>query len=640
MRAPNGPLASRSSNAMPYDKPNPPNPRPLMPTISASAMKNINTIPLTPRIAGSNPSSSTPLVRRATRQDITPTPNSTQREGRSTPVSSFISNNITPRSGSRKSRVDSTNTTPTGTPTSTPACETFRIPTERSIGPAGLGIISLDSSQSRLMAAFSPGQLELDVSRDQIRNHPQSAGKFFYASDTKSTLTQSQPQRQIQHKQPTFLYANGETVLSTGGSTAALSPPNEEKVKAKFVHANGTPDITAGIPPAHSFGSTGSTVSSTSHITSPRLAPAVNCQPRPVSPTKLADQITYPNTRNINTAPSLILPQNLPHSGPISVNNTGLIGGHSKSPSIDRETSIVTRCLLEEDYAGSVSPSLPSSIISPIITSPTEQNGPQVVLDSGPTTSEVTSPMKAGHSLEHMNELAANARRERKVLDLEITNSSLAAINRTLEREMRKQTAELRRYRRLSRSGRLSIATGASRASTGSLLLSDIAEDVKASDASEDDGYDDPDDSSEIESIDDDSLSPSALAESDARHQKRDEERLQLDLSKHQQLLIDSQKMNQSLKRCLGWTEELINEGKKALAYRIHVSDVELGGRVLSLDDIEDNEDDVLVEEEFYGSSSDLGRPLRPEEAKSDGKEDRDSGIDLGLGPPGCPPSP
>lgn len=203
------------------------------------------------------------------------------------------------------------------------------------------------------------------------------------------------------------------------------------------------------------------------------------------------------------------------------------------------------------------------------------------------------SPTKAGHSLERMNELAANARRERKVLDLEITNSSLAAINRTLEREMRKQTAELRRYRRLSRSGRLSIATSASiRTSTG-LSTIDGDEDESTAQLSDlgEEGSDEASDfDSSEDSIDDGSLDPEALAASDLRHRKRDEKRLQLDLSKHQQLLIDSQKLNESLKRCLGWTESLISEGKKALEYSVRVSDVELGGRVLVVDDAEETE--------------------------------------------------
>jgi hypothetical protein len=99
-------------------------------------------------------------------------------------------------------------------------------------------------------------------------------------------------------------------------------------------------------------------------------------------------------------------------------------------------------------------------------------------------------------------------------------------------------------------------------------------------------------------SLDDDSssvLSPTSRSDYDARHRAKDERRLMLDLSKHQQLLVDSQKMNQSIKRCLGWTEELIKEGNRALAYRVKVSDVELGGRVLSRDEDED-EDEAAAE--------------------------------------------
>lgn len=158
---------------------------------------------------------------------------------------------------------------------------------------------------------------------------------------------------------------------------------------------------------------------------------------------------------------------------------------------------------------------------------------------------------------------------------------------------MRKQTAELRRYRRLSRSGRLSIATSASiRTSTG-LSTIDGDEDESAaqlSDLGEEGSEEVSDFDSSEDSIDDRSLDPEALAASDLRHRKRDEKRLQLDLSKHQQLLIDSQKLNESLKRCLGWTEGLISEGKKALEYSVRVSDVELGGRVLVVDDAEETE--------------------------------------------------
>ena len=58
--------------------------------------------------------------------------------------------------------------------------------------------------------------------------------------------------------------------------------------------------------------------------------------------------------------------------------------------------------------------------------------------------SGLQSPTKTGHPLDRMNELTANSReREESAWISRITNSSLAAINRTLEREMRKQAAEL-----------------------------------------------------------------------------------------------------------------------------------------------------------------------------------------------------
>lgn len=86
---------------------------------------------------------------------------------------------------------------------------------------------------------------------------------------------------------------------------------------------------------------------------------------------------------------------------------------------------------------------------------------------------------------------------------------------------------------------------------------------------------------------DDDTLSPGAVAEHDARHRIRDEKKFYLDLAKHQELLIDSQKMNQSIKRCLSWTEDLLRDGKRALAYKVQISDIDIGGRVLSSDDTE-----------------------------------------------------
>lgn len=98
-------------------------------------------------------------------------------------------------------------------------------------------------------------------------------------------------------------------------------------------------------------------------------------------------------------------------------------------------------------------------------------------------------------------------------------------------------------------------------------------------------------------------MTPNTYAEHDARLRAKDEKRLQLDLSKHRELLVDSQKMNQSLKRCLGWTEDLIREGQKALDYHVGV-----GGRVLTPDEVEP---DTLHRRGLLSPSIDeLGNPL------------------------------
>lgn len=247
------------------------------------------------------------------------------------------------------------------------------------------------------------------------------------------------------------------------------------------------------------------------------------------------------------------------------------------------------------------------------------------------------SPTKSMHSNDAVSELVANARRERKVQDLEITNASLEAINRTLERQLRKQTAELRRYRRLSRSGRFSTAAS-SRVTSAAMTdpavdLSDLSEEDRTEPADDLDSLHESDFSSdEVDSDDGDSFT-SPSAKMDARR-KRDEMRLQLDLTKHQELLIDSQKMNHSIKRCLDWTEVLIKEGNKALAYSVRVSDVELGGRVLSPpDEDSDNEDenshhddsishDVSGDDESVINHTEVLEPNKP-------PPDRDSGVEL-----------
>jgi hypothetical protein len=188
--------------------------------------------------------------------------------------------------------------------------------------------------------------------------------------------------------------------------------------------------------------------------------------------------------------------------------------------------------------------------------------------------------------VQNMNKLAANARRERKVLDLEISNSSLLAINRALEREMRKQNAELRQLRRLNRCSRLSIAASLRSVSGDGLSILSELDDTE-SDQSSCHSNEESSDTSDNESSNGDAATANSASEGDSRPCSRDERRFLRDLSKHQELLVDSQKMNQSIKRCLGWTENLIQEAKRALEYHVRVSEIEIGGRVLAPDEVD-----------------------------------------------------
>lgn len=207
---------------------------------------------------------------------------------------------------------------------------------------------------------------------------------------------------------------------------------------------------------------------------------------------------------------------------------------------------------------------------------------PDSPVRAGETSQRPLSASQADLS-QSIGDPAADARRERKVLDLEITNSSLLAINRSLEREVRKQKSELRRMRRMTRNSNrqswLSQSSGGAQLSALDEDSEDLDEDERSDDADGDEGSDGG-------SLDDEALSPEALAQNDARHQRGDERRLLLDLTKHKELLIDSQKLNQSIQHCLGVTEQLIADGRRALEYQVRVSEVQLGGRVLSPEEV------------------------------------------------------
>lgn len=614
--------------------------RPRQPQLSAAATRSINRNPLTPKIAAKGPA--TPLPRRP--HPSTPTlANNQSRDDVASPAAvSFFGNNITPRSGQRQTRVESTSSTPSGTPNperTSDGWDNNNIYTNRS----GLGI--------------SPSPLANDLPRQaasqvDLTTDPNESGKFFYASDAKSVQPAGPPRpASVPQKPVTFFYANGSSVE---GGSRAVSPPsnapfspvmstNQESLVNKFFYANGTPDISLRPNPPTS-GSV-SAVSTNSRMAP--LRPIVNgsnsgntaAPQRPASPIKAASTPVTQTLKSTSPSPTSPKRASLTQQASSSAAQRRVSidtapkeaeGHHRKHSAPTMEPAMMQRFAISPKLteSPSISPPLSPALSKTTMTMASILQAADELADGEESragdarSSEVQSPTKSLSISDSVSDLVANARRERKVQDLEITNASLEAINRTLERQLRKQTAELRRFRRLSRSGAFSAASSR----VTSLAMSEPPVDM--SDMSDEDDSEDE----EIDSVDDSDLSsndttstedilrPGARAEA---RRRRDERRLQLDLTKHQELLIDSQKMNQSLKRCLDFTDLLIKEGQKALQYHVRVSDVEFGGRVLAPPDDDDDRSSYLGEE----TARDDKMALEPPRTKS--SQDRDSGIEL-----------
>ncbi|KAL2109167.1 hypothetical protein VUR80DRAFT_2855 [Thermomyces stellatus] len=612
--------------------------------------------PLTPKIATptgqpriAQPTAASPLARRAQPG------NGPTKEEYAPPVSSFHNNNnITPRSGSRQNRVDSAHNSP-GTPYP-----------ERKDGWESRvvqGVSTADGDATRRAGTPSgEASKEAQASAD---------AKFFYASDAKG----SQPKPPAAPQPRTggnFFYASGGAVENEQNAHApdtSTSPPftpvlshTLDNRSSKFMYASGVPNL----EPAQNQTGRSRPSSVSSGTSRPAIGRTQGSQPssvpqhqRPASPVKTPQhptlsaywnsQQSLPNsTRSPNAlAPSAVSPSTTANRR-VSIEGVPQ-KGHSRSGASQKghsRSGSLPNAGIESPPPSKGIPSIPSSEIStpcsvsnPTMTlasplQPVEDRVTEAASNSETATySGLHSPSKPSYPNDPLSELIANARRDRKVQDLEITNTSLTAINRSLEKRLRKQTAELRRYRRLSRAGRLSLGSTVSSAITRDSLASDTGtEGFSLTDLSEEE-LEMSEEESELSETDSgsESLSPEARAARDARHRQKDERRLEIDLTKHRELLIDSQKINQSLKNCLNWTEELINDGRKALAYQVRVSDIKLGGRVLPPDDDDDDDEDSVAVSERLDDT--MHRPAivsgDPDAPWVKEQQDRDSGVEF-----------
>lgn len=648
--------------------------RPQMPSLSASAARAANKTPLMPKLASkAQPptlATTTPTARRTQRPPATAS-QPTQHEELSASMPPFLAN-VTPRSGSRQNRVDSANTTPNGTP----HAERFE---ERDLkfgpGPVSPPPPRPDHAR-RSGSSFAPLQFEPNGPGGREAQHA-SESKFFHASEAHNARPAATTKQPAQTKQATFFYANRTAVenkANNANPNAVHSMPtatqSQDNVSSKFMYANGKPEVQSSSLSVPLSRSTGPAASSTPKPpTTGRLsvgsqASAMHHGPRPVSPTKAPSQSAQPSLMSSaippSTAPQRGQPSHLPGSAADKLRRTSsgtsrTRGPHSRSGSlvltdIGASASAPSSKLMSPLYPSSPvhTPSTPTPLtLASIIQAAEELPEPDESLSADESRSEIQSPTKS-NTTDPMNELVANARRERKVQDLQITNASLEAINRTLERQLRKQTTELRRYKRMSRAGLSLASTAASNnAASEAIFVEEVGLRLANLSEEESDAEDEAEGEQEEESFSDtdediESLTPNQLAERDAKHRKRDEQRLKQDLTKHQQLFVDSQKINQSIKRCLDWTEELIKDGKKALAYNVKFSDVkfndiELGGKILSPSDKPEEQDEPShlsdKNDDLADDTIKLGNFITEEpERISDwslGPQDRDSGIEM-----------
>ncbi|KAK7207365.1 hypothetical protein BZA70DRAFT_271104 [Myxozyma melibiosi] len=164
------------------------------------------------------------------------------------------------------------------------------------------------------------------------------------------------------------------------------------------------------------------------------------------------------------------------------------------------------------------------------------------------------------------------ARVNRKILDLEISNTSLLSINRTLEREMHTQNRELRALRRwIQRNG-----------SAGAPINFDQ---LSISDSYDED--ENQEDSDTDEDDDDATLPKSKKSSSMAPLTER--------IKYQQEVFQTTQAINSSISKCIASSDFLIKEARGALEFT--VTENEMRGRVLSYTDSPAYEEDVAVDE-------------------------------------------
>lgn len=459
---------------------------------------------------------------------------------------------------------------------------------------------------------------------------------FFHADQAKQTDTRARPAPPA--KTSSFLYADGrqeEIALQRPRKSpmSAVSARSDQAIPSPSAMATkaGSAKLASVSTPTTALCAPLLTQSPFSQPTTPSSPPARHRQrPGELHVARLRDKHNVLPSADSSLATPLS-PKPALTPSPVLAKSSSVSLLTQDSPSASRKRSATWTEMNRVGQQASVQS--PGSRRASAVKLPSSPSSP---LRSQVPSSPVLDRTHAG------TDMAAEARRERKVLDLEISNSSLLAINRSLEREMKKQKLELKRFRRLSRAGRFSL----------DLLEDDVKEfdgvrsrhnrigDLPAihdsigrpSSPFEENAADlpsDADSAAESRGDDDSAEDEDGDEQLDGEHlhgstrqvgrqRAKDEARLRRDLKKHRELLLDTARTNRSLQRCLTWTEDLIKHGQKALENRGRSGTTELPGRVL--DSADENVDTA-------GENISTGEYNDNENAFD--QADKDSGVEI-----------
>ncbi|KAL8915646.1 MAG: hypothetical protein Q9172_006799 [Xanthocarpia lactea] len=574
----------------------------------------------TPSNVRSPVSSTTPTLRRDPQGTQHNAPAFDTKEDIATPVKAFLSSNITPRSGSRKSRVESTSSTPRRTPECTPPAarpvsmiEGRHWPSRETHKASGLGTRGGHTTRperARSVASdvqyptrLSPaGSIQDKGSRTAT---PDNLPKFFHANDAKAKLPR-RPQSQSPKLQPKLMGVQYLNSTDKSDMSELTTSPDSGDEHPKFFYADRMPEATTP-PPRFANGIVSARPPLQTIFSSYQTTPSpVQRPPSPLKeeilPISRKSSLSKPSprrhTRLVSNGSNDIRAPDVSHKGQANASRRSSLNDPSRRLSQPQSPNTASFGFTPSRRPSSVMSDSGRDAGPPISPGSVSAEPPLKEVETAaspePVCLQTSTKAASGQSkLDQLNELAADARRERKVLDLEISNSSLLAINRTLEIEMRKQKAELRHFRRLRSSGRFSSST---RSASDRFSMPSTNNELSPTSSADEEGLDDDRFSNVSSGTSDDtsfpdssSSSPTLRNSSKPLAKGRRSRSFKVDLEGQRVLLLDSQRLNQALKRCLGRTDELIADGKRALEYMVDTGDVaNVGPRVLAPDGLDE----------------------------------------------------